>query len=62
MPQTPASGEISFEDLNDSISGRSTQQELDLQTVANHYGDTAPHSMNEFYGLEGDSPGFSTLQ
>jgi hypothetical protein len=61
MPQTPASGEISFEDLNDSISGRSTQQELDLQTVANHYGDSAPHSMNEFYGLEGDSPGFSTF-
>jgi len=61
MPQTPASGEISFEDLNDSISGRSTQQELDLQTLANHYGDSAPHSMNEFYGLEGDSPGFSTF-
>lgn len=61
MPQTPASGEISFEDLNDSISGRSTQQELDLQTVANHYGDSAPHSMNEFYGLEGDSPAFQSF-
>ena len=61
MAQTPSSGEISFEDLNDAIPGRSTQQELDLQTAATNFGDTAPHSMDELYGLTGDSPAFSSF-
>jgi len=61
MAQIPSSGEISFEDLNDAIPGRSTQQELDLQTAATNFGDTAPHSMNELYGLTGDSPAFSSF-
>ncbi len=61
MAQIPSSGEISFEDLNDAIPGRSTQQELDLQTAATNFGDTAPHSMDELYGLTGDSPAFSSF-
>ena len=61
MAQTPSSGEISFEDLNDAIPGRSTQQELDLQTAATNFGDTAPHSMDELYGITGDSPAFSSF-
>ena len=61
MAQIPSSGEISFEDLNDAIPGRSTQQELDLQTAATNFGDAAPHSMDELYGLTGDSPAFSSF-
>lgn len=60
MPRTPASGEISFSDLNESI-GNSSTATLDMQTAAAHFGDTAPHAMNEFYDKDGSAPAFTAF-